>query len=515
MTAIFPIPVQAQTFTLAGSGALIGDTSLILQSFTDDNGNLLNMADFGTIGYGTIEPSNGTQEEQISFSGVTQNANGTCTLTGVHNILDTTPFTTTSGHLKTHAGSVSFIITNSSGFYNQIKAYIDGVAIAGAANATTSVQGLVQLPTTAQVNAGTALGSTGAALGVTPDSLLASNYGLNIPTAAEKAYLTALTASMPGVISPYGGRTAPTGWLLCDGTAVSRTTYATLFGVIAPAGTFTVTIASPAVFTKNSHGLVAGDRISFTTTGGLPAGLATATEYYVLSTSLTANTFKVALSPEGTVVNTSGSQSGTHTLYASTWGFGDGANTFNTPKLGGKTLLGMGAGTETLKFESAAVNTGTDLVTIPNYNFPAQGQPVVLTTTGALPTGLSLATTYYIVRASSTTIGFSTTQANADGAVLIDLTGAGSGVTTVTFTNVTSTIVGINGGEETHGISITELAGHTHTLQVGNSTANGLGPYVDGSTSLTGNNSTSNSTGGDIQHNNMMPYATVNYIIKT
>ena len=30
----------------------------------------------------------------------------------------------------------------------------------------------------------------------------------------------------------YAGSTAPSGWLLCDGSAVSRTTYATLFAVI-------------------------------------------------------------------------------------------------------------------------------------------------------------------------------------------------------------------------------------------------------------------------------------------
>jgi microcystin-dependent protein len=35
-----------------------------------------------------------------------------------------------------------------------------------------------------------------------------------------------------GTILPYGGASAPTGFLLCDGSAVSRTTYATLFGVI-------------------------------------------------------------------------------------------------------------------------------------------------------------------------------------------------------------------------------------------------------------------------------------------
>jgi microcystin-dependent protein len=35
-----------------------------------------------------------------------------------------------------------------------------------------------------------------------------------------------------GVISMYGGSTAPSGWLLCDGSAVSRTTYARLFSAI-------------------------------------------------------------------------------------------------------------------------------------------------------------------------------------------------------------------------------------------------------------------------------------------
>lgn len=36
-----------------------------------------------------------------------------------------------------------------------------------------------------------------------------------------------------GVLLPHGGGSAPTGFLLCDGAAVSRTTYADLFGVIA------------------------------------------------------------------------------------------------------------------------------------------------------------------------------------------------------------------------------------------------------------------------------------------
>lgn len=38
--------------------------------------------------------------------------------------------------------------------------------------------------------------------------------------------------SPPGSVTAFAGSTAPTGWLECDGAAVSRTTYATLFSVI-------------------------------------------------------------------------------------------------------------------------------------------------------------------------------------------------------------------------------------------------------------------------------------------
>ena len=76
--------------------------------------------------------------------------------------------------------------------------------------------------------------------------------------------------------------------------------------------TFTVTIASPAVITKNNHGFVAGDQVMFSTTGALPTGLNNRTRYYVLSTGLTANSFRVSTTNNGTAINTSGSQSGTH-----------------------------------------------------------------------------------------------------------------------------------------------------------------------------------------------------------
>jgi len=78
--------------------------------------------------------------------------------------------------------------------------------------------------------------------------------------------------------------------------------------------TVTVTIASPAVFSWTAHGLVAGTRIVFNTTGALPTGLTAASSvYFVIAAGLTANNFEVSTTLGGSAVNTSGSQSGTHT----------------------------------------------------------------------------------------------------------------------------------------------------------------------------------------------------------
>lgn len=221
---------QLQNFSLEGAGAVSGATSIILQSFTDIDGNLVTMDAFGQIGFGTMEPGNGSLEEQICFTGVTQNANGTATLTGISSVTFLYPYTQMSGLAKTHAGSTTFVISNTSGFYDKFvakdddgtisetltfttpnfpqmsddttmpteqaqlvtKAYADSLAIAGAPDASTSIQGLVQLATQAQVDAKTATGSTGAALEITPDkvrSTLLSDYVVD--TGSANAYAIA------------------------------------------------------------------------------------------------------------------------------------------------------------------------------------------------------------------------------------------------------------------------------------------------------------------------------------
>lgn len=162
---------QLQPFTLAGAGVNIGESTIVLTSFKTIDGVDLAMTDFGTIGFGTIEPGNGAQEEQISFSGVTQNSNGTATLTGIKTVLMLAPYTQTSNLAKTHAGGTVFVISNTAAFYDKLsnksddetitgdwhvptpatsnsianKQYVDDTATFGAPDASTSVKGIVKL----------------------------------------------------------------------------------------------------------------------------------------------------------------------------------------------------------------------------------------------------------------------------------------------------------------------------------------------------------------------------------
>lgn len=123
---------QLQPYSLAGAGAITSATTILLKSMTDIDGNSLTMAgDFGTIGFGTLEPGNGINEEQICFTGLVNNSNGTVTLTGVKNVSFVYPYTQTSGLSKTHAGSTPFIISNTSGFYDQLTSKDDDETVNG------------------------------------------------------------------------------------------------------------------------------------------------------------------------------------------------------------------------------------------------------------------------------------------------------------------------------------------------------------------------------------------------
>lgn len=80
---------------------------------------------------------------------------------------------------------------------------------------------------------------------------------------------------------------------------------------------FSVTIAVPGVISSDAHGLIKNDKVSLTTTGALPTGLAVDTYYYVIAGtysdgSTDPDTFKLAAAKDGTAITTTGSQSGQH-----------------------------------------------------------------------------------------------------------------------------------------------------------------------------------------------------------
>lgn len=95
--------------------------------------------------------------------------------------------------------------------------------------------------------------------------------------------------------------------------STSRFDTTVLQSTVAESFTGTVTIASPGVWTANGHGLSDGDAVSVTTTGALPTGLVAGTTYYIKSSAT--NSFNLAATPGGTAINTTGSQSGIHTLH--------------------------------------------------------------------------------------------------------------------------------------------------------------------------------------------------------
>lgn len=231
-------PFGAQTYFL-GSSIGSTDSSILLSSFLEPvTGTPYTMALINSsIVFATISPKT-TSSEFISFTGITQNSNGTATLTGVtRGLAKKYPFTSDSTYKLPHAGQSTFIISDAPQVFNEYvtllnaetisgikifatgatplvtdapttptmavnKAYADGLAIAGAPNASTTVQGLVQEATLAQVLARTVTGSTGAKLFIPLDKNIAtliSDYAID--TGAANAYAIAPTPALTAYVT--------------------------------------------------------------------------------------------------------------------------------------------------------------------------------------------------------------------------------------------------------------------------------------------------------------------------
>lgn len=197
-------------------------------------------------------------------------------------------------------------------------------------------------------------------------------------------------------------------------------------------GTATMTIATPCVVTWGSATQLDGTAVVFSTTGALPTGLTVGTTYYIKNRS--GGTFNLVATFGGTtLINTTGTQSGTHTCRA--------ASTLPSERLTGTDPLWLYLGpTNRHAMFDSIISTGTEQVagqtvtmTIASpcaVSWTAHGLPdgstLTLSTTGALPTGLTVGTTYYVVGAAANTFNLAATL----GGTAINTTGSQSGMHT-------------------------------------------------------------------------------------
>lgn len=156
-----------------------------------------------------------------------------------------------------------------------------------------------------------------------------------------------------GVIKMYSSSTAPSGYLNCDGSAVSRTTYANLFAVTsttygtgdgsttfnlpdlkarfplgysasAPTKVFTfssrssdtITVTSDVLTNSSTNELQTGQKVNFVSSGTTITGLTSGVDYYIIRIAY--NQFKLATSVananSGTAITLSGDGTGTRTF---------------------------------------------------------------------------------------------------------------------------------------------------------------------------------------------------------
>jgi microcystin-dependent protein len=332
--------------------------------------------------------------DACSFAGST----GTVTLQAKSSGTATATFSRCSGlKLTVNAGWVAIIdscpdaaITNNGGtvLYTSVNS-VDGASGTVVTNAVkTAAQ---TLTTPQQTQACTNIGAVRTALLAQPLGVATLDANGQIPPSqippASSVVNTVngqqgnVTINTPGEYKILDETTDQGAWLLVNGRALSRTTYADLFNrKFTSLGTCTISNANPTVVTFNNHGLVAGSRVYFTTTGALPTGLSVNTAYFVRSASLTTNTFTLSSTYEGTAIATTTAGSGVHTLrkIGNGFGLGDGATTFTLPVSPSGRVLGVSGAGSGLTDRASGLIIGTETHTlsvgeIPPHSHTVQG----------------------------------------------------------------------------------------------------------------------------------------------
>lgn len=303
-------------YFLAGSGISSSGTSITLTSLTlPQTGYKILTTDLGQPFYVTIEPGSTSRQEFASCTTVTQNTNNTATLSGcVRGLMPIAPYTTNSQYAFSHSGGTTLIFSNSPQFYQQFLAlgnvatstntlifgsttppqydadpvwanfstkiladvsYVNSVVAGGAANASETVKGIIQLATGAQAASSTSLGSTAARLAI------GANLATDTPNTATRGSKV-LMSNMGGFLNQN--------WL--DLTAPFTTSGAWTFAnavSIAASNSFKLTLNTVAYVFPSSQG-TAGSRLQNDGSGNLSWVTGTLNKYTLAySGSITAN----------------------------------------------------------------------------------------------------------------------------------------------------------------------------------------------------------------------------------
>jgi microcystin-dependent protein len=286
-------------------------------------------------------------------------------------------------------------------------------------------------------------------------------------------FANATPAVPTGSITQFAGAVAPTGWLICDGTPISRTTYAALFAVVASvygAGDGTTTFNLPDLRGRMPVGKNAATFATLGATGGEET-------HQLITAEMPAHTHVFTGTAMGThshadTATFAGTAMGTH-QHVSTATFAGTAMTAHTHTDSAGTPAGTVAShshpsfntSPGVKFSNNAVATGGGAIINDVANLAGSSSPNV----GNPATGL--------------------TQPGFTGTLMAAHThsdSAGTPAGTITMVNPS-----VSAGTPTGTVTVV--------------------PHADSAGTPAGTNA---SVGGDGTHNNLPPYVVVNYIIK-
>ena len=351
-----------------------------------------------------------------------------------------------------------------------------------------------------------------------------------------------------GLLSPFAGSTAPISWLLCDGLAVSRSTYAVLFGVISTTygvGDGSTTFNIPDLRGRspigvNDSGLDNGENGSYSTrtlaaTVGAETHSLSGAELAAHTHTTANHNHTIAQHSHTVTSHTHTGPSHVHTMPSHTHTLShthaiDPPNTTSSGVSTGSTGTQSANHSHSMQSHTHAhdhPSTGSGSQSASHYHvISSGGYPLAsyaITGTGGgwpgfVGSGINPKSNFIYNSANqSASHTHSTNLANkTSGGPSSSSTGTISASHSHTMAHTHTTNIGsfTSGGAST---TTTSNVDPGNTNAGGTAVTGGTAPGTDtqGATSTGDDNTTTNSTGSGTAHQNMQPSIVMNYIIKT